>query len=50
MGKLLENFIAMEVARLVDWAETSVTQDHDRDRDDAPDVALELALGRHRRH
>ena len=44
-GKLLENFVAMEIARLVDWAETSVTQYHYRDRDDEVDVVLESRSG-----
>lgn len=44
-GKLLENFVAMEVARLVDWAEASVTQYHYRDRDDEVDVVLESRSG-----
>lgn len=44
-GKLLENFVAMEVARLVDWAETSVTQYHYRARDDEVDVVLESRSG-----
>lgn len=44
-GKLMENFIAMEVARLVEWAETSVTQYHYRNRDDEVDVVLESRSG-----
>lgn len=44
-GKLLENFIAMEVARLVDWAETSATQYHYRNRDEEVDVVLESRSG-----
>lgn len=44
-GKLLENFVAMEIARLVEWAEISVTQYHYRDRDDEVDVVLESNSG-----
>jgi predicted AAA+ superfamily ATPase len=42
-GKLFENFVAMEIARLVDWAETSATQYHYRDRStgDEIDIVLE---------
>lgn len=46
-GKLFENFVAMEIARLVDWAGTSVTQYHYRDRSagDEIDVVLESRAG-----
>jgi uncharacterized protein len=44
-GKLLENFIAMEVARLVDWADISVRQYHYRNRDEEVDVVLESRSG-----
>lgn len=46
-GKLFENFVAMEVARLVDSAETSTTQYHYRDRStgDEIDVVLESRSG-----
>ena len=46
-GKLFENFVAMEIARLVDWAETSATQYHYRDRSsgDEIDVVLESRAG-----
>ena len=46
-GKLFENFVAMEIARLVDWAETSSTQYHYRDRSsgDEIDVVLESRAG-----
>ena len=44
-GKLLENFVAMEVDRLVDWAEISVTQYHYRARDEEVDVVLESRSG-----
>jgi uncharacterized protein len=44
-GKLLENFIAMEVARLVDWADISVRQYHYRDRNEEVDVVLESNAG-----
>lgn len=46
-GKLFENFVAMEIARLVDWAKTSATQYHYRDRSsgDEIDVVLESPRG-----
>ena len=46
-GKLFENFVAMEIARLVDWASTSATQYHYRDRSsgDEIDVVLESRAG-----
>ena len=46
-GKVFENFVAMEIARLVDWAETSATQYHYRDRStgDEIDVVLESRAG-----
>lgn len=46
-GKLFENFVAMEIARLVDWAKTSATQYHYRDRasGDEIDVVLESRSG-----
>jgi len=46
-GKLFENFVAMEIARLVDCAETSATQYHYRDRSsgDEIDVVLESRAG-----
>lgn len=46
-GKLFENFVAMEVARLVDSADTSAAQYHYRDRstDDEIDVVLESRSG-----
>jgi len=44
-GKLYENFVAMEVARLVDWAETSVSLGHYRDRNDEVDIVLESRTG-----
>jgi predicted AAA+ superfamily ATPase len=46
-GKLFENFIAMEIARLVDWARTTATQYHYRDRatGDEIDVVLESRSG-----
>jgi uncharacterized protein len=46
-GKLFENFVAMELARLLDWAETSATQYHYRDRstEDEIDVVLESRSG-----
>jgi uncharacterized protein len=46
-GKLYENFVAMEIARLLDWAETSATQYHYRDRSsgDEIDIVLESRAG-----
>jgi predicted AAA+ superfamily ATPase len=46
-GRLFENFVAMEIARLLDWAETSATQYHYRDNStgDEIDVVLESRAG-----
>jgi hypothetical protein len=44
-GKLLENFVAMEVARQLDWAETPATQHHYRNRAGEIDIVLEAASG-----
>jgi predicted AAA+ superfamily ATPase len=46
-GKLFENFVAMEIARLGDWAATSATQYHYRDRSTGHeiDVVLESRSG-----
>jgi uncharacterized protein len=46
-GKLFENFVAMEIVRLLDWAETSATQYHYRDRSsgDEIDTVLESRAG-----
>jgi predicted AAA+ superfamily ATPase len=46
-GRLFENFGAMEIARLLDWAEISATQYHYRDRStgDEIDVVLESRAG-----
>lgn len=44
-GKLLETFIAMEVARLVDAADASVYQYHYRNRNDEVDIILESRSG-----
>jgi predicted AAA+ superfamily ATPase len=46
-GKLFENFVAMEIARLLDWADASATQYHFRDRSsgDEIDVVLESRAG-----
>ena len=46
-GKLFESFVAMEIARLVAWAETSATQYHYRDRssDQEIDIVLESRTG-----
>jgi uncharacterized protein len=37
-GKLFENFVAMEIVRLLDWAETSATQYHYRDRSSGDEI------------
>lgn len=46
-GKLFEDFVAMEIARFVEWADTSATQYHYRDRStgDEIDVVLESRAG-----
>jgi predicted AAA+ superfamily ATPase len=44
-GKLLENFAVMEIARLVESAQTTVTQYHYRARDEEVDVVLENRAG-----
>jgi len=44
-GKLLENFVAMEVARHLDWAETPATQFYYRDRNEEIDIVLEANSG-----
>ena len=44
-GRLLESFVAMEVARHVDWADTPATQYHYRDRRDEVDIVLEASSG-----
>jgi predicted AAA+ superfamily ATPase len=44
-GRLFENFVAMEIARHVDWAETSVTQYHYRAGNDQIDIVLEASSG-----
>jgi hypothetical protein len=44
-GKLLENFVAMEVARQLDWADTPATQFHYRDRNAEIDIVLEANSG-----
>jgi predicted AAA+ superfamily ATPase len=44
-GRLFENFVAMEVAKHVDWAETIVTQHHYRSGNDEVDVVLEASDG-----
>ncbi|MCY7304104.1 MAG: ATP-binding protein [Thermoleophilia bacterium] len=46
-GKLFENFVAMEIVRLLDWAETSAAQYHYRDRSsgDEIDIVLESRAG-----
>jgi len=46
-GKLYENFVAMEIARLADWAETSASQYHYRGHHgEEVDVVLEDRSGR----
>lgn len=44
-GRLLENFVAMEVARHLDWAETPAMQFHYRDRSEEIDIVLEASSG-----
>ncbi|HEV7771799.1 MAG TPA: ATP-binding protein [Conexibacter sp.] len=44
-GRLFENFVAMEIAKHVDWAETIVTQYHYRSGNDEVDVILEANSG-----
>jgi uncharacterized protein len=44
-GRLFENFVAMEIAKHVDWAETIVTQHHYRSGNDEIDVVLEANSG-----
>ena len=41
----MESFVAMEIARHVDWAETAAAQYHYRDRREEIDVVLEAASG-----
>jgi len=46
-GMVFENFVAMEIAKHIGWAETwGVKQYHWRDRNDEVDIVLEDALGR----
>lgn len=45
VGKLFENFVGMEIARLADWAEQPVSLYHYRQRDDEVDIVLETASG-----
>jgi hypothetical protein len=44
-GRLLESFVAMEIARHVDWAETPTTQYHYRDGRQEIDIVLEAHSG-----
>lgn len=44
-GRLFENFVAMEIAKHADWAETIVTQYHYRSGNDEIDVVLEANSG-----
>jgi predicted AAA+ superfamily ATPase len=44
-GRLFENFVAMEIAKHVDWAERIVTQYHYRAGDDEVDIVLEANSG-----
>jgi predicted AAA+ superfamily ATPase len=45
VGKLYENFVAMEIARQLDWAETQATQYHYRNNDEEVDIVLESHSG-----
>jgi uncharacterized protein len=44
-GKALENFVAMEVLKHADWADTDTRPYHYRQRDDEVDVVLESRAG-----
>lgn len=44
-GRLFENFVAMEIAKHVDWAEATVTQYHYRSGNDEIDIVLEASSG-----
>jgi predicted AAA+ superfamily ATPase len=44
-GKILENFVAMEIIKHVDWAQTRVRQYHYRDGREEVDVVLETRSG-----
>lgn len=44
-GKILENFVAMEILKHVDWARTRVRQYHYRDGREEVDVVLETRSG-----
>ena len=44
-GKLYENFVVMETARISEWADTRVSLYHYRERDDEVDVILEAESG-----
>jgi uncharacterized protein len=44
-GKILENFVAMEILRHADWAQTRVRQYHYRDGREEVDVVLETRSG-----
>ena len=44
-GRLFENFVAMEIAKHVDWAEQIVTQHHYRAGNDEVDIVLEANSG-----
>lgn len=44
-GPLLETFAVMEVAKHVDWADTSATQYHYRHREEEIDIVLEASSG-----
>jgi len=44
-GKILENFVAMEIARLRECAEREANQYHYRDRNDEVDIVLETLSG-----
>jgi uncharacterized protein len=44
-GKILENFVAMEVVRLAQWAKTDTRPYHYRDGRDEVDIVLETRAG-----
>lgn len=44
-GKILENFVAMEIVKLAQWAETDVRPYHYRDGRDEVDIVLETRSG-----
>lgn len=44
-GKVLENFVAMEIVKLASWAETDILPYHYRDGRDEVDIVLETRSG-----